>query len=181
MAFAAGAQAMNMPAVTPGASQGMGMGATQAPQAMNMHAMTPVEALTPAANPKYPVGTQVILETDHMPGMQGAKGVVSGAYETTLYAVDYTTSAGTQVKDHRWVIAEEIENSAGKAFQVGDTVTLAAKGHMEGMGGAGVQAVIAQVAPGLAYMVDYDSTDGSARVTNHQWVAEFELSAGSAS
>ena len=26
-----------------------------------------------------------------------------------------------------------------------------------------------------AYMVDYDPAGGSARVTNHQWVAEFEL------
>ena len=112
MAFAVGAQAMNTPAAMMGASQGMGMmQATQAPQAMGMHAMTPVEALASAANPKYPVGTQVILETDHMPGMQGAKGVVSGAYDTTLYAVGYTTSDGTQVKDHRWVIAEEIENT----------------------------------------------------------------------
>ena len=51
---------------------------------------------------------------------------------------------------------------------MGDTVTLAAKGHMEGMGGAGVQAVIAQVVAGPAYMVDYDPTDGSARVINHQ-------------
>jgi hypothetical protein len=152
-------------------------------QSMDMQAMpmTPVDDLTPSANPLYPVGAEVVIETDHMSGMQGAKGVVSGAYDTTLYAVDYIASDGMVVKNHRWVIAEEIENSAGKIFAVGDTVTLG-QGHMESMGGVGMQAVIAQVVQGPAYMVDYDPADGSARVTNHQWVAEFELgSADSAS
>lgn len=106
--------------------------------------------------------------------MQGAEGVVSGAFDTTLYAVDYTAASGAKVENHRWVIAEEIENSAGKAFAVGDTVTLG-QGHMESLGGAGLSAVIRQVAQGPAYMVDYDPTDGGARVVNHQWVAEFEL------
>jgi len=49
------------------------------------------------------------------------------------------------------------------------------QGHMESLGGAGLSAVIRQVAQGPAYMVDYDPTDGGARVVNHQWVAEFEL------
>jgi hypothetical protein len=179
-AFAAGAQAMDMPAVTE-APQGMDLQATLGPQGMDMHAATPVDNLTPAANPKYPVGAQVVIETDHMPGMQGAKGVISGAYDTTLYAVDYTASDGTRIENHRWVVAEEIVNDAGKSWQVGDAVTLAGKGHMESMGGAGMQAVIRQVAPGPAYMVDYDPVGGGARVTNHQWMAEFELGADTAS
>ncbi len=158
--------------------------ATQTPQpTMDMQSMpmTPVDDLTPSVGPAYPVGTEIVLGTDHMTGMQGAKGVVSGAYDTTLYAVDYTASDGMAVKNHRWVIAEEIENGAVKTFAVGDTVTLG-QGHMGSMGGAGQSAVIVQVVEGPAYMVDYDPTDGSARVTNHQWVAEFELkSADSAS
>lgn len=142
-------------------------------------AMTPVEDLTPSENPLFPVSTEVIVNTDHMSGMMGAKGVVSGAYDTTLYAVDYTDASGTEVKNHRWVIAEEIVSSDGVAFEVGDTVTMR-QGHMEAMGGAGQSAVIVQIMPGPAYMVDYDPTDGSARVMNHQWVAEFELKASDA-
>ena len=141
---------------------------------MPQMAMTPVENLTPSENPMYPVGTEVIIETDHMSGMMGAKGIVAGAYDTTLYAVDYTDADGNEVTNHRWVITEEIENSDGKTFAVGDTVTLG-QGHMEAMGGAGQSAVIVQVVQGPAYMVDYDPTDGGTRVTNHQWVSEFEL------
>jgi hypothetical protein len=48
------------------------------------------------------------------------------------------------------------------------------------MGGAGRPRSIAQVVEGPAYMVDYDPTDGSARVVNHQWVAEFELESATA-
>lgn len=141
---------------------------------MNGMPMTPVDNLTQAENPLYPVGAAVIINTDHMPGMMDAKGTISGAFDTTLYAVDYTDMHGMVVPNHRWVISEEIEGSADKTFQVGDTVTLG-QGHMESMGGAGQSAVIAQVVQGPAYMVDYDPTDGSARVVNHQWVAEFEL------
>lgn len=141
---------------------------------MPMMAMTPVENLTSSENPMYPAGTEVIIRTDHMPGMMGAKGIVSGAYDTTLYAVDYTDIDGNEVKNHRWIITEKIEDSTGKTLAVGDTMTLG-QGHMEGMGGAGQSAVIVQVVQGPAYMVDYEPTDGGARVTNHQWVAEFEL------
>lgn len=136
--------------------------------------MTPVDNLVQAENPVYPVGTAVVINTDHMTGMMDAKGTISGAYDTTLYAVDYTDMHGMVVSNHRWVISEEIEGSADKTFQVGDTVTLG-QGHMESMGGAAQSAVITQVVQGPAYMVDYDPTDGSARVVNHQWVAEFEL------
>ena len=142
--------------------------------AMEMHSMTPVDRLTPTVDPMYPVGAQVVIETDHMVAMMGARGVVSGAFDTTLYAVDYTASDGTEVKNHRWVVSEEIVGGADKTFEVGDTVTLG-QGHMESLGGTGLSAVIVQVVDGPAYMVDYDPTDGSARVVNHQWVAGFEL------
>jgi hypothetical protein len=92
--------------------------------------MTPVEDLTVAEDPMYPVGAEVVIIADHMPGMMGAKGVVSGAFDTTLYAVDYTTADGKDVINHRWVISEEIEGSEGMTFAVGDTVTLG-RGHME--------------------------------------------------
>lgn len=142
---------------------------------MGSHAMTAVDDFKAAVNPLYPVGTEVIIDTDHMPGMQGAKGVVSGAYDTMLYAVDYTDADGTAITNHRWVVSEEIEGGEHGAFAVGDSGMLKGAGHMESLGGAGLEAVIVQVAEGPAYMVDYDPTDGAERVVNHQWVAEFEL------
>lgn len=180
MAYAGAVQAMEMPGqTTTNDANGSGMTAMTdagngAHGSMEMGLMTPVDHLNPAKNPKYPVSAEVVIDTDHMPGMQGARGVVSGAFDTTIYAVDYTAADGTPAVNHRWVIAEEIENSAGKTFAVGDTVTLG-HGHMESMGGAGLLAVIVQVVEGPVYMVDYDPTDGGLRVIHHQWVSESEL------
>lgn len=146
---------------------------------MNAMPMTPVDNLQKAENPLYPVGTAVVINTDHMPSMMDAKGTISGAYDTTLYAVNYTDLHGMNVTNHRWVISEEIVGGADKTFEVGETVTLS-QGHMESMGGAGLNAVIVQVVEGPAYMVDYDPTDDSARVVNHQWIAELELKSADA-
>ncbi len=163
--YIAGAQAMDSNAAKADDTDGM----------MDMNsAMTPVEHLTPAVNALYPVGSRVLIDTDHMDGMQGAVGIVTGTFDTTLYAVDYISDSGEAVMNHRWVIAEEIGGGKDKAYVVGDTVTLGF-GHMGGHGGAGMSAVITSVVNGPAYMVDYDPTDGSDRVVNHQWMAEFEL------
>ena len=137
--------------------------------------VSPTENFTPAENPLYPVDAQVILSADHMPGMNGAIARISGAFGTTLYAITYTRSdTGEVVNDHKWVIHEEIANYGALPFNVGDTVTLL-PGHISGMGGEGVQALVTQAVPGVAYMVDFSPTDGSDPVVNHQWVMEAEL------
>ena len=149
--------------------------ATQSNEPSHMSGpITPVGDLTPAKTPLYPVGARIIIKTAHMEGMQGALGVVSGAYDTILYAVDYTDEDGRAVINHRWVIAEEIANGAGNALKIGDTVSLGT-GHMGGHGGVGKSAIIVQICRGPAYMVDYDPVDGGERVVNHQWVSEFEI------
>ncbi len=149
--------------------------ATQGMNDMTMTgAMTPVDGLISAESPLYPVGTKIIVKADHMEGMQGAVGVVSGAYEGLLYAVDYVDKDGKTVINHRWVIAEEFTSNTGNAPTIGDTVTLG-DGHMGGMGGVGMSAVIVQISIGPAYMIDYDPTNGGERVLYHQWVTEFEL------
>lgn len=139
--------------------------------------MTSVEDLKKAQNPKYPLGTNITITTDHMEGMKGAEGTVSGVYDTTVYSVDYTPSdGGKEVKDHKWVIKEELEDSENKTYAVGDEVILK-NGHMSNMGGKGVKAKIVEVVEGPVYMVDYKPTDGSKEVKNHQWVVESELEA----
>ena len=140
------------------------------------HSMfTPTVNFTPAINPLYPIDTEVILLADHMSGMNGANARISGAFDTTLYAITYTRSdTGEVVKDHRWVIHEEIADYVALPFKVGDAVTLL-PGHISGMGGEGVLVEITEVVPGVAYMVDFSPTDGSDPIVNHQWVSEAEL------
>ncbi|ANS76792.1 hypothetical protein AWM70_21220 [Paenibacillus yonginensis] len=133
------------------------------------------EGLKTKANPTYPAGTKVILEADHMPGMKGAEATVVGAYDTTAYAVTYTpTTGGEPVKNHKWVIQEEIKDAGSAVLEPGTQVTIEAD-HMKGMKGA--KGVIESAEPTTVYMVDYKPTTGGPEVKNHKWVVESELKA----
>ncbi|TDT32994.1 YdhK family protein [Naumannella halotolerans] len=124
-----------------------------------------------AAAPKYPVGTKVILTADHMMGMDGAKATIVGAYSTYTYAVDFTpTTGGDPVKDHKWVVQQEIKDAGSKRLADGTEVTLEAD-HMKGMKGA--KATIASSTDQTVYMVDYEA--GGMKMTNHKWVVESEI------
>ncbi|MEX3610900.1 YdhK family protein [Rothia sp. LK2588] len=124
-----------------------------------------------ATNPKYPVGTKVTLNADHMEGMKGAPGKIVGAYKTTTYAVDYTpTDGGEPVKDHKWVVQEELKDAGKNPLKVGDKAVIEAE-HMPGMKGG--EATIAEVTDQTVYMVDYEA-DGMT-MTNHKWVTEDEV------
>ena len=129
------------------------------------------EGIETAASPTYPVGTEVTLTADHMEGMDGANATIAGAYDTYTYAVDFTPSAGGEpVKDHKWVVQQEIKDAGDERLADGTEVTLEAE-HMEGMKGA--KATIASSTDETVYMVDYES-DGMT-MTNHKWVVESEL------
>ena len=129
------------------------------------------EGIETAASPTYPIGTEVTLTADHMEGMDGANATIAGAYDTYTYAVDFTPSAGGEpVKDHKWVVQQEIMDAGDERLADGTEVTLEAE-HMEGMKGA--KATIASSTEETVYMVDYES-DGMT-MTNHKWVVESEL------
>jgi len=129
------------------------------------------EGIETAASPTYPVGTEVTLTADHMEGMDGANATIAGAYDTYTYAVDFTPSAGGEpVKDHKWVVQQEIKDAGDERLADGTEVTLEAE-HMEGMEGA--EATIASSTEETVYMVDYES-DGMT-MTNHKWVVESEI------
>lgn len=131
--------------------------------------------LKEAENPAYDVGSQAIIETGHMEGMEGAEATIAGAYDTTVYAVTYTpANGGEPVENHKWVIHEELENPGDVPLKPGDEVTLAAD-HMEGMDGA--TAIIDSAEETTVYMVNFTPTTGGEPVTNHKWVIESELSA----
>lgn len=133
------------------------------------------DGLETAENPTYEVGSEVIIEADHMKGMDGAEATIAGAYNTTAYTVSYTPSdGGEQVTNHKWVIHEEITEPDEEPLEPGTEVTLDAT-HMEGMDG--VTAVIDSAEETTVYMVDLISTETGEKMTNHKWVTESEITA----
>lgn len=127
--------------------------------------------ITPATSPKYPVGTTVTLTADHMEGMNGATATVVGAFDTVTYAIDYTpTTGGEPVKNHKWVVQEELVDAGEQRLPDGAEATVSAA-HMAGMEGA--QATIASSTDETVYMVDYQQ--GGMTMKNHKWVVESEL------
>lgn len=138
---------------------------------MNHEATIP-ENMVVAENPKFPVGSSVIITADHMSGMKGADAKVVGAYDTTLYEISYEpTTGGKEVKNHKWVAQEDLADT-NDIVQKGDQVTLKAT-HMDGMKGA--KATIDDIVTGVAYAVDYTPTTGGDSVKNHMWLTEDEL------
>lgn len=132
------------------------------------------EGLQEAENPKFEIGSQAIVETDHMKGMKGATATIVGAYDTTAYSINYTpTDGGEKVMDHKWVIHEELKDAAAAPLEKGTEVTVLAD-HMKGMEGA--KAEIESAKQTTVYMIDYVPTTGREEVTNHKWVIEDELS-----
>ncbi|MGG3572388.1 YdhK family protein [Bacillus gobiensis] len=133
------------------------------------------EGLKEAENPTYKVGSQAIIETDHMAGMKGAEATIVGAYDTTVYAISYTpTTGGDRVENHKWVIHEELQDAGEAPLKTGTKVKVNAD-HMEGMDGA--TAEIDSAEKTTVYMVDFTPTNGGEEVKNHKWVTESELSA----
>lgn len=143
----------------------------QLAETMSSSGLVP-EGLAIAENPDFEVGSQTIIEADHMPGMKGALATVIGAFDTTAYSVTYyPTTGGEPVKDHKWVIHEEIENPGENPLEPGTEVILNAD-HMKGMDGA--KAVIDSAVDTTVYMLDFTTTYGK-KVVNHKWVTESEL------
>lgn len=124
-----------------------------------------------ATDPTYPVGTEVTLTADHMPGMDGAAATISGAFDTTAYAVSYTpTDGGDPVTNHKWVVQEELEGVGDTKLAPGDTAVMTAD-HMNGMQGA--EATVDSSTDETVYMVDIDSPEMTMK--RHKWVVESEI------
>lgn len=107
-----------------------------------------------------------------MDGMMDAKATVTAAYDTTIYEITFDpTNGGATVKNHKWVVQEELKDKKNVA-KIGDSVILEAN-HTVGMMGA--EATVDEAITGTVYVVDYEATDGSGMVKNHMWVTESEL------
>ncbi|TGD10755.1 YdhK family protein [Brevibacterium sp. S111] len=131
----------------------------------------PPTGITKAADPKFDLGDTVTLSADHMSGMKGAEATVSGAFDTTTYSISYTpTDGGDPVKDHKWVVHEELEDPGKTPLKKGAKITVNAD-HMPGMKGA--EATIDSATNETVYMVDI--TTDEMEMTNHKWVVESEM------
>ncbi|WP_313550942.1 YdhK family protein [Corynebacterium sp.] len=132
---------------------------------------TPPAGIQEAANPTYPVGSEVILTADHMPGMDGATATISGAFDTTTYSVSYTpTNGDAPVTDHRWVVHEELVDPGEAPLADGAKAVMTAE-HMPGMKDA--EATIDYSTQETVYMVDIDNDEMTMK--NHKWVTESEI------
>ncbi|MFF2753314.1 YdhK family protein [Psychrobacillus sp. NPDC058041] len=132
------------------------------------------EGMKVAGNPTYKVGSKVIIEADHMQGMNGAEATIVGSYDTTAYVISYMpTTGGDKVENHKWVTQDEIKDAGDKTLKPGTEVTIEAD-HMKGMKGATAEIISAEKT--TVYMIDYTPTNGGEEVKNHKWVTEDELS-----
>lgn len=66
------------------------------------------KSLKVAENPAFPVGSKAIILANHMPNMKGAEATIVGAYDTTVYMVDYISMTGEKVKNHKWLVESEL-------------------------------------------------------------------------
>ena len=132
----------------------------------------PPEGITEVSDPEFPVGTEVVLSADHMPGMDGATATITGAFDTYTYSVSYGPADGSaRGEAHKWVVQEELDGVGEDRLSDGDTATINAE-HMAGMDGA--EATIDSSTEETVYMVDVEM-DGMTMI-NHKWVVESEIS-----
>lgn len=54
------------------------------------------------------VGTEVVLQADHMEGMEGAEATIDSSTDETVYMVDMAMD-GMEMTNHKWVVESELE------------------------------------------------------------------------
>ncbi|MDI3236125.1 YdhK family protein [Exiguobacterium antarcticum] len=66
------------------------------------------EEIVDAKSTPYSVGDEVKVSADHMKGMQEATATIDSAKETTVYMIDFESTSGKQVTNHKWVTEDEL-------------------------------------------------------------------------
>lgn len=67
------------------------------------------EELEDAGVEPFSSGDEVVLNADHMEGMNGAAATIDSAEQTTVYMVSYKdTETGQEVTHHKWVTESEL-------------------------------------------------------------------------
>lgn len=130
------------------------------------------EGMKEAANPKFKVGDEVIVNAEHEEGMKGAVGTVTGAFDTIVYSISYTPTHGDfREENHKWVVQEELQGLDEEMLVPGSEVIVETN-QEEGMLGA--EGEIDTAEKTVAYMVEYITADGTSL---KKWFKESELSA----
>lgn len=66
------------------------------------------EEIEDAGDKPFVAGDEVTLAADHMEGMKGAPAMIDSAVDTTVYMIDFTTTDGEKVTNHKWVTEDEL-------------------------------------------------------------------------
>lgn len=66
------------------------------------------EELENPGNAPLEEGTEVVLDADHMAGMDGAEATIDSSTDETVYMVDFTMD-GMKMTNHKWVVESEIQ------------------------------------------------------------------------
>lgn len=67
------------------------------------------EEIANAGEEPLEIGTEVILEANHMPGMEGATAIIESVEDTTVYVINYQpTDGGEVVRNHKWMTDSEL-------------------------------------------------------------------------
>lgn len=67
------------------------------------------QELKDAGSEPFKPGDEVVLEADHMKGMEGATATIDSVEQTTAYMIDFTTTTtNEEVKNHKWVTEDEL-------------------------------------------------------------------------
>ncbi|WP_078392915.1 YdhK family protein [Shouchella patagoniensis] len=81
---------------------------TEDSQRVEDHKWVVHEEIVDAGDEPFEAGSEVILNADHMAGMEGATAEIEGVEDTTVYMIDYTSTTGEDVENHKWVTEEEL-------------------------------------------------------------------------
>jgi len=67
------------------------------------------EELENAGDAPFEEGDEVVLNADHMQGMDGVTATVDSAEQMTVYMIDFNaTDSGEKVTNHKWVTEDEL-------------------------------------------------------------------------
>ena len=81
---------------------------TDGGQRITDHKWVVHEELKDPGDAPLEAGTEVVLDADHMAGMDGAEATIDSASDETVYMVDLTMD-GMKMTNHKWVVESEIQ------------------------------------------------------------------------
>ncbi|NWQ39437.1 YdhK family protein [Bacillus sp. EB106-08-02-XG196] len=66
------------------------------------------EEIQDAGDEPFKPGSEVTINAEHMEGMDGVTAEIDSVEATTVYMVDFTTTDGEKVTNHKWVTESEL-------------------------------------------------------------------------